>query len=184
MNRLTLIPFLLLSLSACDKGSDSKDRETVEAQQQQYATAQPVPTFDYSLERDVAIQLYRARNQSVATWTVWRSDLGQVEGDCASIGYPLPYDTSLTNPIKRSSYTSAAVPIEQAEPNGLYSSKNSIATWVRCLSKVNGQDVEAPIYIESKVTAYPYPVDVDYTTGRVKPVEGAEPTVTISKKGN
>ncbi len=180
MKKLAILPILFLSLSACVLGAESQDSATVEAQQAQYAKAQPVPTFNYSLERDVAIQLYQARNKSVATWTVWRSDLGQVEGDCPSIGYPLPYDTSLTNPVK---YYLNGATLEQAEPNGLYSSKNSIANWVRCLSKVNGQDVEAPIYIESKVTAYPYPVDIDYETGRVKSVEGAVPSVTISKKG-
>ena len=48
-----------------------------------------------------------------------------------------------------------------------------------CSAEVNGKPVEAPIYIESKVTAYPYPVTVAYDTSRVKPVKGKEPSVTI-----
>lgn len=153
----------------------------MQEQQSHYQTAQPIPRFDYSLERDIAIQLYKARNERVATHTVWRSDTGKIEGDCPSIGYPLPYDTSLTNPLQPFSSTgnSWGTTVEQAEPNGLFSSKNSIATWVRCIVKVSGEDVEAPVYIESKVTAYPFPVTLDYDTDRVRPVDGKAPTVTI-----
>ncbi len=160
--------------SASVEKADAKD---VNEQQKIYRAAQPIPKFDFSLERDVAIQLYKARNERVNTWTVWRSDLGQVEGDCPSVGFPLPYDTSLSNPVKSGRYNGEV--IEQAEPNGLFSSKNSIATWVRCLVMVNGNDMEVPIYIESKVTAFPFPVDVDYETGRVQPIADAAPSITI-----
>lgn len=175
MKILIPVAFASIFLLSCDS-QEAKDRKNVEIQQEQYAIAQPVPKFDFSLERDVAIQLYKARNESVTTWTVWRSDLGHIEGDCASIGYPIPYDTSLTNPLQRV-YTGTV--IELAEPNGLFPSKNSMATWVRCISEVNGKPVEAPIYIESKVTAYPFPVEIDYDNGLVKIVKGKEPSVTI-----
>jgi len=141
-----------------------------------------MPQFDWSLERNVAIQLYTARNEKVATWTVWRSDLGMVEGDCPSIGYPIPYDTSLTNPLQQTTPYSSGSVIEQAEPNGLFSSKNSIATWVRCVVEVNNKTMEAPVYIESKVTAYPFPVKVDYDTNRVTQVKGTKPSVVIKRK--
>lgn len=179
MNRL--LPLSLLALVACEDTAERADRQAVARQQSQYVTAQPIPTFDWSLERDVAIQLYEARNERVTTHTVWRSDTGVVEGDCPSIGYPLPYDTSLTNPLKRAYHNSAGI-IEQAEPNGLFSSKNSISTWVRCIVKSGGKTVEAPIYIESKVTAYPFPVEVDYDANRVRPVADVTPTVVIQRK--
>lgn len=169
----------LLGSNCHNYTSETKDRAAVDRQQQHYQLAQPIPFFDYSLERDVAIQLYKARNERVTTWTVWRSDTGVIEGDCPSIGYPIPYDTSLTNPLQGVGYHQSRTTIEQAEPNGLFSSKNSIATWVRCISQVADEDIEAPVYIESKVTAYPYPVEVNYETNRVKPAEGARPSVTI-----
>ena len=182
---LLLVVGMLLLTFGCEGGDKAEvaDREAVKRQQEQYQESQPIPFFEFSLERDIAIQLYKARNERVATWTVWRSDYGMVLGDCPSIGYPLPYDTSLTNPLKTTHGTGSQYGkvLEQAEPNGLYSSKNSIATWVRCVTSVNGSDVEAPIYIEGKVNAYPYPVTVDYEKNRVKPVAGATPSVTISK---
>ena len=47
--------------------------------------------------------------------------------------------------------------MEQAEPNGVYSSKNTDATYVLCV-RDNG-DV-APVYTEHKVTTFPFPVEV------------------------
>ena len=58
----------------------------------------------------------------------------------------------------------ALTTIEQAEPNGIYASKNTNATWVLCLGK-SGQ-IE-PVYIESKVTIYPGAVSVNYASNRV-----------------
>lgn len=166
-----------LALAACVPDAERKDRETVRNQQEQYAIAQPVPTFDWSLERDVVIQLYRARNERVATHTVWRSDYGMVEGDCPSIGYPIPYDTSLTNPVTTLNGFADGAVVEQPEPNGLFASKNSIATWVRC---IGNDGSEVPIYIESKVTAYPFSVAVDYNANRVQ--KAGEATFTLESR--
>lgn len=179
----------LLSTTGCEKrppSSEEMDSRRVQEQQEQYAIAQPVPKFDYSLERDIVAQLYRARNERVATHTVWRGDLSNIEGDCPSIGYPIPYDTSLTNPMqlqvrgvhRRATYHLIEGVVEQAEPNGIFASKNSTATWVRCV--VDGHD--APIYIEGKVTAYPYPVKVDYERNRVARLGDSKPTVVIRNR--
>lgn len=172
---------LMMAQDGCDN-AERRDRQAVDEQQRVYQTAQPLPHFEFSLEREVAIELYQARNQAVATHSVWRSMSGVIEGDCASIGYPIPYDSSLTNPMQVAPMNSGAV-IAQAEPNGLYSGQGgAISTWVRCVSEVNGRRVTAPLYIESIVTTYPYPVEVDYDANRVRPVSGAEPTVTISAR--
>lgn len=170
---MTRFLFLCLVLVACDQ--TRSERNIVESQQQVYATAQPVPVFDFSLERAVVVELYKARNTRVATHTVWRSHTGVVEGDCPSIAYPIPYDTSLTNPLQ-SAYAGAT--IEMAEPNGLFASHNSIATWIRCVH--NGQEV--PVYVEGLVTAYPYPVSVDYETGRVSPVPEGRVSVRLQSR--
>ena len=181
--KIIIAAILGFGLIGCVTDStERKDTKAVNKQQEHYQVAQPLPSFDFSLERDVAIQLYQARNEKVATWTVWRSDMGQVEGDGPSIGYPIPYDTSLTNPLKIMYAHSSTGIVEQAEPNGLFSSKNSIATWVRCVTIVNDSQVEAPVYVESRVTAYPFPVNVDYENNRVQPVKGAAPSISIKSK--
>jgi hypothetical protein len=119
----------------------------------------------------LVIKLYQLRNQKVATHSVWRSDYGMVEFDCPSMGFGIPYDTSLTNPLTTTNedqdgYEKAALTsIGQAEPNGVYASTNTSATWVMCIG--DGGAIE-PVYIESKVTVFPFPVSVDYSTNRVE----------------
>lgn len=188
MKRVTSLLAMLgvaFCFAGCQRDSaEQKDRRVVEKQQSHYASSQPVPFFDWSLERDFMIQLLKKRNESVRTWTVWRSDMGMIEGHTESIGFPLPYDVQLTNPLAREG-TSASVVVEQAEPNGLFSSKNSNATWVRSVVRHNGKVIEVPIYIEGKVTCYPYPIVVDYEKNRVTRAEAESPTVQLepSKDG-
>jgi len=171
---------------ANENSPEARDQESVRQQQMQYQTAQPIPKLDFSLERDIVIQLYTARNERVATHTVWRGDTSKIEGECPSIGYPIPYDTSLTNPLQLShkwvgsnaAHYMLEGAVEQPEPNGVFASKNSIATWVRCV--VDGEEV--PVYIEGKVTAYPYAVEIDYEKGIVRRAGNAKPSVVIEKK--
>ena len=124
----------------------------------------------------MVVQIYNARNDALNTWSVWRSDTGVVEDWCPSIGFVIPYDTSLTNPMKS---IGQGGNIEQAEPNGLFSSKNTTATWVLC-QLPNGKI--SPVYIESKVTVYAWPVKVE--NNQVVHLYEKSPSVVIkTKKG-
>lgn len=184
------IIFIIVTIG-CKKNteatSESRDTRRVAQQQGQYEKGQPVPAFDWSLERHLVIQLYQIRNQKAATHSVWRSDRGLVEGDCPSYGYGVPYDTSLTNPLvatdidnqgeEHSREGGALASIEQAEPNGVFASKNTAATWVMCLGAAGNVE---PVYVETKVTVYPGPVVVDYATNRV--TRNGAATVAIPKQ--
>ena len=98
---LVMLVLLILIFSSCEhqQTTESRDAKRVALQQSQYEKAQPIPVFDWSLERHLVIELYRVRNQKAATHSVWRSDYGLLEGDCTSYGYGIPYDISLTNPL-------------------------------------------------------------------------------------
>jgi hypothetical protein len=104
-----------------------------------------------------------------------------IEGDCPSMGYGLPYDTSLTNPLMAvdedpQGYDKAALTsVGQPEPNGIFASTNTSATWVMCVGIAGTLE---PVYVEAKVTVYPGPVDIDYATNRV--VRSGEATVTMT----
>lgn len=175
---IRILPILLL---ACEPGPASQraqEKAAVDRQQDVYLTAQPVPAFDYSLERDRIIGLYSARMNAAQTWSVWRSVTGAIEGDCASSGYPLPYGIQLTSPevIAWSSSQGGAGILPQAEPNGLFTNGvTTSATWVFCVT----EGAIAPVYVESSVTVYPYPVRVDYDRNRVVP--DGDATVTLKK---
>jgi len=183
-----VVMFLIfLAVLGCDMSAtvESRDAERVSLQQSQYEKGQPMPSFDWSLERHLVIQLYQVRNKNSVTHSVWRSDHGVVEGDCPSYGYGIPYDTSLTNPLVATDVDNegeenghgALTSIEQAEPNGIFASKNTAATWVMCLGE--GGNIE-PVYVETKVTVYPGPVVVDYEKNRV--TRSGAATVLIPKK--
>jgi len=172
-----LVMVMVIFVSACDGKSSqaNKTAEAVNRQQGQYSASQPIPAYDWSLERDLVIQLYNIRNIKALTHSVWRSDRGLVEGDCASIGFGIPYDTSLTNPLVatgRKAYSLTS--IEQPEPNGIFASKNTSATWVMC---AGGTGSIEPVYVETKVTVYPYSVKVDYNTNRV--IKTGKATITL-----
>jgi len=175
---MILIAVSLLTMgNSCEETESKKEAKIVERQQGQYAKGQPVPMFNWSFERHLMIQLYNLRNKKVATHAVWRSDYGMIEGDCPSIGYGLPYDVSLTNPLKgvRISINGGVTNVEQPEPNGIFASKNTSATWVMCTGTGGGIE---PVYVESKVTVFPGPVIVDYKNNRV--ARSGAATVNIS----
>lgn len=168
---LAMLAFIICGCEWELESTATKEAKKVSQQQDQYAKGQPVPAFDWSFERDLVIQLYKLRNEKVATHTVWRSDYGMIEDDCSSLGYGIPYDTSLTNPLMttdedQEGFDKAALTtIEQPEPNGIFASKNTIATWAMCIDEITGQIM--PVYVESKITVYPYSIKVDYEKNRV-----------------
>lgn len=179
----SIIAAAAVAMTGClGKNTATLEANKVAAQQDQYSKGQPVPAFDWSLERDLMIQLYELRNQRVATHSVWRSDYGTIEYDCPSFGYGMPYDVSLTNPLQVTDEDpdghdkSSLATIEMPEPNGIFASKNTSATWVFCVGENGALD---PIYIEAKVTVFPFPVNVDYTTNRV--VKSGQSTATIKR---
>lgn len=191
MYKFLMVVPMAIAISACQvdgkQTSASRETKAVEMQQSQYEKGQPIPVFNWSLERDLVIQLYKVRNQKAATHSVWRSDRGMIEGDCPSYGYGIPYDTSLTNPLvatdidmqgEEHHYQGGALAsVEQPEPNGVFASKNTAATWVMCLGAAGSIE---PVYVETKVTVYPGPVKVDYDKNRV--TRSGAATVLINKK--
>lgn len=155
--KILLVVTLFVLLIGCDDAARLKERKDVEKQQNIYTTNQPPPFFQWSFERYLLDSVYRQRNEAVATYSIIISDFGKVLYETPSIGFPIPADTQLTNPLMLVSGTSAV--IEQPEPNGLYTSKNTNATFIMSVD-VNTGNVE-PIYSEPKVICFPFPVSVD-----------------------
>jgi len=170
---VAIVLVAIFMVIACDANNVQIERRAVDEQQNLLVKTQPVPYYEFSLERDVVIQLYNARNDARLTHSVITAfGDGQPIWDCPSIGFPIPADVQLTNPVKETNGTT----IEQPEPNGLYSSKNTDATWVLC---ADGGEV-TPIYVEQKVITFPFPVIVDYVTGTI--LRDGEATTTIDIK--
>jgi len=175
VHKVLLVVFVVLfTLSACTATADTRERDEVQTQQELYRTTQPIPYFEWSLQRHLMIELYKNQNQAVATWSyVWDQLRGKVSWQCASVGYPIPGGTQLTNP-EQLAYSKDAV-IPQAEPNGLFSPTTSSGTYVMC---VNEDGTVSPVYLEELVRTFPYPMQE--VGGELVRVPGTQPSYTIN----
>ena len=145
-------------VSGCES-SESRDSEAVNKQQSHYQKIQPIPWFDWSQDRDNLIQIYKQKNEGRSTHAVVRSSgTGEILWDCPSIGFPIPADTQLTNPIQIDVTSGHAGAIEQAEPNGLFTSKHTDGTYVLC---VDGAGAISPQYTEAKVDVFTRPIKIE-----------------------
>lgn len=158
-----ILPILIIGVSSlflagCSlENSTSNEQESVEAQQNVFVKNQPAPVFDWSLERHLLTQLYKARNEAVNTHSIVRDMNGRIYFECDSIGYPIPSNTQLTNPERIShglgivDSGSGNVTLPQPEPNGLYTSPSTAGTFVFCL---NDDGTVSPSYFEANVEAH------------------------------
>lgn len=143
-------------LVGCDETADERERQQVNNQQDIYNQAQPIPRYDWSLARHLWIQFYDSQNKQVTTFSyITPITGGQDMFSCPSMGYAIPRDTQLTNPHQVTYTNGGAGVIDQAEPNGLFTSPNTDATIIFCL---NDNGTVAPVYTEMKVTGFPFPV--------------------------
>jgi hypothetical protein len=125
---------------------------------------QPIPDLGgYSFERQIVIETYLARNNTIATYAYMISMDGKIIEICPSIGYPIPYSTQLSNPERVDSYN-YSITLPNAEPNGLYPPADAAATLVQC---VNPDGSVSPTYIEWYVLAFPYQIKSDLKLERI-----------------
>lgn len=152
------------------------ERQSIEENQTNLLAQYPVPRFDTSLERDILVQLYALRNKARNTHSVITSDgTGTPMYDCPSIGYPIANDVRITSSEAAYNFSGNPYTLPQAEPNGVYPAASSWGTWVFC---VNDDGSLNPIYNEMDTLTFPFPVTVDYATGRITKV--GDPTMTIT----
>ena len=165
---MVLVVFAVM-LVGCADNAAYKVQQT--EQQQQGAgnlsiiQNQPVPDLGgYSFERQILIDTYNARNNTIATYTYLFTMDGKIIEICASIGYPIHYSTQLTNPEKTIYGNSSVVTIPNAEPNSLYPPGDAAATLVQC---VNPDGSVSPTYHEPNVIAFPYRIKSDLQIERI-----------------
>lgn len=174
-------------LSACNgQTATGKEQAQTNRVMSVLIDAQPAPVFDWSLERYLLIELYKARNSAVSTYSyVFNDYLGKIVWSCPSVGYPVPGGTQLTNPdqltfsrVKNGNHTETIEgSIPQVEPNGLYTPATSAGTYVMC---VNDDGTVSPVYEERNVSTFFRPMEVK--DGQLVPVAGVEPTIKINIK--
>lgn len=160
---------LVLSLTSCATSQQSREQNQQAAGVASITDNQPVPDLGgFSLERQIVIQTYLARNRAIATYAYMFTMDGKIVEICPSIGYPIPYSTELTSPNvslglgQGAGYQGSVV--ANPEPNGLYPPGDAAATLVQC---VNPDGTVTPVYIEWYVLAFPYRIQSDYQLQRI-----------------
>jgi len=150
-------------ISGCTlENADEIESERVEEQQNIYINSQPIPAFDWSLERHIFIELYKARNDAVQTHSYIRNWQGEIIFHCKSIGFPLPANMQLTNPERNMcDFNCDGNTIPQAEPNGLFTSPSSVGTYVFC---INSDGTISPSYFEAEVETHLSPLNKNSNT--------------------
>ncbi len=170
------VALMFLVVGCLGENPESADREVVQEQQAHYQKTQPLPYYEYSIPRDIFIQISDVVvTKAYTTYTVIESITGETKFHGPSLGYGIPADTQLTNPLQLARDYSGGPVIEQAEPNGLFSSDNTDGTWVLFVQP-DGNVV--PVYTEHKVTTYPFPVEQDESGSWVR-TEGSETNFVI-----
>jgi hypothetical protein len=167
---LALVLVVAFVLSACSASDQAQyaEREQQGAGVLAIVQNQPIPNLGgYSFERQIMIETYLARNNTVSTFAYLFTFDGKIVEICPSIGYPIPYSTQLSNPFDMSGRANP-------EANSLYPPSNTAATLVQC---VNSDGSVSPTYIEDNVMAFPYRIRSDFAFEKI-----GEPSFTVQVK--
>lgn len=145
---------MALAAAACGPIEESAEEKQERATAALMADAEArvgMPRITNFTEKRLANTIMELRDRpDLATYTYVTDMDGKAHCLGRSIGFGLPYTTQITNPMQDAWGSSgAALTLPQAEPNGLYSSDSTDATWVLLV----GQDGRPkPAYVESQVT--------------------------------
>jgi hypothetical protein len=111
-----------------------------------------MPAINNFFEKRTLKTIYELRDQSDLICYAYTKNLeGQYiyEGKC--IGFGIPYGTQYTNP-EMQVYSGSSTILPQADPNGLYSSGSTAATWLLLVNEKTGK-VEVS-YLEGEVMVF------------------------------
>jgi hypothetical protein len=166
VKKLFLALFVMtLVLSACGTTQTELEQAQQSGSVKAITQNQPIPDLGgYSFERQIVIETYLARNNTIATYAYMITMDGKIIEICPSVGYPIPYSTQLTNSLvptrncgSGSGNCTEGV-VANPEINGLYPPADAAATLVQC---VNPDGSVSPTYIEWYVLSFPYRIASD-----------------------
>lgn len=181
MRKFYLALAMLLTVGACTSGADALDEQmeketaalTAEAHRQL-----GMPDIVNFTERRFLKQILELRDRETTTHTYIIDFNGNLHYLCQSIGYGIPYSTQYTNPARTERVYQGEIAIPQADPNGLFSSSGTTATWVLCLDESDG-DID-PLYIEPEILVSPFRLNAEGGDYYSKENQGSQVTEGIN----
>ena len=163
-----LVTFAISCLTGCGKRETASSKENLYTQtlMEQSASAVGYPDTSNYFEKSQLKEIYELRDDPhlICYWYTKNDMTGKwvYQGKC--VGYGIPYTTQFTQPetLQRAAlpalnmsgqdkgyneYYTEVLP--QADPNGLYSSPSTSATWIL---SVDEDGNISPTYVESEIT--------------------------------
>lgn len=160
-NKIAMKMLLLgVVIVACEskETSDSKMRVEQEKILEQANAAVGLPPIGNFFEKKNMAQILTLRDDpNYLTFTyVFNEHLACYRLLAQSVGYPFPYSTQFTNPMKLEKISSGHYEVmPQAEPNGLFSPESAEASFVMVQDPTKPERV-VPLYSEPRLTTVPY----------------------------
>lgn len=160
---LLLVMVFAIGLVACDETPQntvtSKEKTYTEKVKKQALASVGLPNIKNFFEMGQLKTIYELRDdpKTICYWYTRNQYTGKwiYCGKC--VGYGIPYSTQITNPnqvVEKERHKSISTStLDQAEPNGLYSTGSTSATWVLCL---DDKGKIHPAYVEAEVNAFPF----------------------------
>jgi hypothetical protein len=153
-NVVSALVLICISVAAvgCLEDSDDVQRHAQEQLSKQGNAQAGMPSIvNFQEKKNMKMILELRDSENLATITYTQDMDGVLHKLCNSVGYPLPYATQYTNPMR---VTEGGRELPQADPNGLFSPANAEGTWVLCYNKKG--DKLSPVYVEPRVIASPF----------------------------
>jgi hypothetical protein len=133
------LAIVVVTVAGCQMGPTAQDKENAQQQaaSNSIINAQPVPSFPYSIIHQNLGEIEKAQSVGAGQTTSFMFQQGNPNPirTCASVGYPIPANASLSNPhqVVPGYYQGGSEVIDQMDPNGIYQSPSTSGTYVMCL---------------------------------------------------
>jgi hypothetical protein len=141
-------------LGGCSEtpSSDQIQQDKQEKMLQQGTKETGMPTIVNFQERKELKTILEARDTAnLITYLYTQNSMdGKWVYQGEAIGFPIPYSTEYTNPTKvDNDYSSSRVTVDQADPNGLFSSQSTQADWIMAINPKTGKP--EPMFCEPNI---------------------------------
>ena len=164
MKKITAMLLLCAAMSVTLlTGCDENDSTAKETQSQEQMSNQAINSIglpgiaNWTTKKTLKAILERCDQTHLVMYAYTQSEMSGkfiFIGKC--IGYPIPYSTQYTNPMKIERSSSAGYGIiPQADPDGVYRPASADGTWVQLMDDEGNVNV---VYIEPKITVSPFPL--------------------------
>lgn len=175
------LAFVAAACNGPKNAADKRDRQVTANLQAGYVVSQPIPTGDWSQQRQTLIEIERMQIATTPTWSYFfapgRANAAPISS-CPSIGDPIPSTYQLTNPERPEGDTGdngGGVTLPQMEATGVFTGASD-ATNVLCAT-AGGKRYK--VYWEGQV--FSSTLEHVWDGEKLVPKPGAEPSFEFSK---